>query len=93
MQKERRQEPRERLALPLRLDDGRVAETRDISASGMYLEVSGFHHFSGKVVFEMHLSSAQLTFTAEGEIVRVEHKPDSTGVAVKLVTTKLVPAA
>jgi hypothetical protein len=92
MFKEQRTEPRESLALPLKLGDGSAAVTRDISASGMYLEIDGKHQIEGAVIFEMHLAAARIKFTAEGEIVRLEHKHDgSTGVAVRLVSPKLEP--
>jgi hypothetical protein len=89
MFEEHRAEPRESLALPLKLGDGCSAVTRDISASGMYLEIAGEHEMTGLVVFEMHLTHARMKFTAEGEIVRVEHKAGHTGIAVKLRTPRL----
>jgi hypothetical protein len=88
---EQRIDPREPLALPLQLGDGSSAVTRDISASGMYLEIDGEHPLRGTVVFEMHLADAGMKFVAEGEIVRIEHKAGSTGVAVRLRTPRLEP--
>jgi hypothetical protein len=88
---EQRLEPRESLALPLKLGDGCSAVTRDISASGMYLEIDGLYPLRGMVIFEMHLSGARMKFTAEGEIVRIEHKGGSTGVAVRLRAPRLQP--
>ena len=70
---EQRREPRESLALPLTLDDGSAAVTRDISPSGMYFEINNWHPMSGAVVFEMQLTERRLKFKAEGQIVRVEH--------------------
>lgn len=86
---EQRREPRELLALPLKLGDGSSAVTRDVSASGMYLEIDGLHQLTGLVVFEMNLSGARMKLTAEGEIVRIEHREGSTGVAVKLRTPRI----
>jgi hypothetical protein len=88
---EQRLEPREPLALPLQLGDGCSAVTRDISASGMYLQIDGLHPLRGLVVFEMHLAGARMKFTAEGEIVRIEHRGGSTGVAVRLRASRLHP--
>ena len=88
---ERRIEPREPLALPLKLGDGSSAVTRDLSASGMFLEIPGSHDLTGLVLFEMHLADAKMKFTAQGEIVRVEHKGGNTGVAVKLHAPRLEP--
>ena len=90
---ERRTEPREALALPLKLGDGSSAVTRDLSASGMFLEIAGLHALNGHVVFEMHVADAKMKFTAQGEIVRVEHKDGNTGVAVKLHAPRLEPLA
>jgi hypothetical protein len=90
---EQRLEPRETLALPLKLEDGCSAVTRDISASGMYLEIAGLHSLRGLVVFEMHLADARMKFTAEGEVVRVEHHDGNTGLAVKLRSPRLEPLA
>jgi hypothetical protein len=90
---EQRVEPREILALPLKLEDGCSAVTRNISASGMYLEISGLHTLRGLVVFEMHLADARMKFTAEGEVVRIEHRGGNTGLAVKLRTPRLEPLA
>lgn len=86
---EQRIEPREVLALPLKLEDGSAAVTRDISPTGMYLEISGVHSLQGPVVFEMQLADARMKFVAQGEIVRIEHHDGSTGVAVKLHAPRL----
>jgi hypothetical protein len=89
MHEERRLEPRERLALPLRLRDGSHAVTRDISASGLYFEMDGEHEVDGLVDFEMQLPDLHMKFTAVGQIVRVEHRFGVTGVAVKLLSPRL----
>jgi hypothetical protein len=88
---EQRLEPREALALPLKLGDGCSAVTRNISASGMYLQITGLHSMTGLVVFEMHLADVRMKFTAQGEIVRIEHREGNTGVAVKLHAPRLEP--
>ena len=79
---EQRADPREPLELPLKIGGGPPAVTRDISASGMYLEISGWHELDGWVVFEMHLANSGFKFTAEGLVVRVEHSEGKTGIAV-----------
>lgn len=89
MFKEQRVEPRERLALPLRMGDGSHAVTRDISASGLYFEMDGEHEVTGLVDFEMELPDLHMKFTAVGRIVRVEHRHGITGVAVKLLSPRL----
>lgn len=86
---EQRADPRERLALPLRLLDGSHAVTRDISAGGMYFEMAGEHDVHGLVDFAMQLRELGMKFTAVGRIVRVEHRFGVTGVAVKLISPRL----
>jgi hypothetical protein len=93
MFKEYRVDPREALNLPLRLGDGTAAVTRDISASGMYIEIPGEYALKGPLHFELHLLDANMKFTAHGEIVRVENGPAVTGVAVKLISPRLEPLA
>ena len=41
----------------------------------------------------MHLADARMKFTAEGDIVRIEHRAGVTGVAVKLRTPRLESTA
>lgn len=81
---EQRVDPREPLALPIKLGDGRTAFTRDISASGMNIEVQGAYTMSGPVVFEMPFAELGVRFMAEGEIVRVERHATHTCFAIRL---------
>jgi hypothetical protein len=89
MFEEHRTEPRERLALPIKLGDGLRAITRNISPSGLYFEIEGERLMDGLVDFEMQLAEAGMRFTAVGEIVRVEHHLGKTGVAVRLMAPRL----
>jgi hypothetical protein len=82
-----RDDPRERIALPLKIGDGLMAVTRDIGPSGMYVEIKGKHELTGKLVFELQLPG--LKFTAEGEILRIDHLPGSTGLAIKFHESRL----
>jgi hypothetical protein len=86
---EQRVAPRERLSLPLRLRDGSRAVTRDISATGLFFEMEGEHLLGGWVDFEMHVREARVKFTSSGEIIRLEHSPGRTGVAVRLLAPRL----
>ena len=90
---ENRIDPRESLSLPLRLGDGVQGLTRNISASGLYFEIRGDHQLGGTLFFELDLGEAKVKFTAEGRIVRVEHREGCTGIAVKLVSPRLEPLA
>jgi hypothetical protein len=87
---EQRCEPREPLALPVKLAGGVQALTRDISPSGMFLELQGSHDVVGPLHFEMQIEQPRMRFTAEGRIVRVEHHEGTTGIAVKLLSPRLV---
>lgn len=89
MFEEQRVNPRERIALLLKLVDGARAVTRDISATGLYFEMQGAHALSGPVDFELQLPEVSMKFTASGEIVRVELKDGRTGVAVRLIDPRL----
>jgi hypothetical protein len=89
MPKEKRTDSREPLALPVRLDDGTVAVTRNLSASGMYLEIDGFHQLEGPVVFELQLAGPGIKMTAQGEVMRIDHWAGKTGVALRLIAPRL----
>lgn len=82
-------DPRERLALPLRLADGLSAITRDISPAGLYFIVEGEHVLRGPVDFELQLPEISMRFTASGEIVRLESGGGVTGIAVRFVDPQL----
>lgn len=88
---EQRIAPRERLSLSLKLRDGSQALTRDISATGLFFEMEGEHLLSGLVDFEMEVPEARVKFVSTGEIVRLEHSPGRTGVAVRLLAPRLEP--
>jgi hypothetical protein len=91
MSEEKRELPRESIGLRVRLGDGRVGVTRDISASGMFLEFEGPPPVSGTIMFEMEVPASRLKFVAQGWIVRIEQKEGRTGVAVKLIDPMLAP--
>lgn len=71
--------------LPVEID-GISSLTRNISATGMYIETDthqtpGSHvHFTVEVV----VRGQNLKLVCEGEVVRVEQKGDTTGIAIKL---------
>lgn len=90
---EKRIEPRIPMALPIRVTGALDAVTRDISPSGMYLRLQGTHTLEGTLLFEMHLEESNMRFTAQGSVVRVEHRGGFTGVAVRLAAGRLDPIA
>jgi hypothetical protein len=89
MFEEQRIEPRERLALPLKLGDGTPAVTRDVSATGLFFVTEGEYAMEGLVDFEMHLLEARMKFTSVGRIIRLEFSDGRTGVAVRLMNPRL----
>jgi hypothetical protein len=89
MFEEQRVEPRERLALPLKLGDGTPAVTRDVSATGLFFVTDGEYAMEGLVDFEMHLLEARMKFTSIGRIIRLEFSDGRTGVAVRLMNPRL----
>ncbi|MES2784552.1 MAG: PilZ domain-containing protein [Pseudomonadota bacterium] len=91
MTTEHRLEQREPVALPMVLPDGSTGITRDISLSGLYLQLDGHHELGGTIFFEMDLAAAHMKFTSEGRIVRIEHRDGSTGVAIQLTSPRLQP--
>jgi hypothetical protein len=91
MFEEQRIDPRELVSLPLTLEDGSSAVTRDISASGMYFEIKGSYTMTGPVLFEMQLAELGVKFQAEGDIVRVDRHDGTTGFAVKLRHPRFQP--
>jgi hypothetical protein len=84
---ERRLHMREDLALPLKLDDNSSGLTRNLSASGLYLEIVGMYRPEGPVVFE--LETGRLKFTAQGDVVRLDYGRSKTGVAIKFAFDRL----
>lgn len=93
MLQDRRAQPRESIALPFRIAGGPRAVTRDISCAGLFFVLPGCHELRGSVHFELHLPGYPIKFAASGHIVRLEHEPLSTGVAVRFTTARLVSAA
>jgi len=89
MFKEQRVNPRERLTLPIDLADGLRALTRDISAAGLFFVLQGQHVLHGPVEFELRVPEFSMRFSSSGEIVRVEHGADSTGVAVRFIDPRM----
>jgi hypothetical protein len=89
MTREQRAQPRERLALPLKLSGGGRAVTRDVSASGLYFQLEGPYRLGHLVDFELELAHAHMKFTAIGQLVRIDRLGPVTGVAVKLLNPRL----
>jgi hypothetical protein len=78
--------PRLRVRLPV-LVGGRRGVTRDLSGSGVYLELDDFFLESKDLTFSILLPTSSgdrtLAIPCRGEVLRVEPDPSAVGVAVR----------
>jgi hypothetical protein len=83
-EKEKRRGRRVAAALPVALE-GQPALSRDVSASGIFLETEAGYALGSPVSMALDLDTpwGKVMFRCEGRIVRVEHREDKVGVAVK----------
>lgn len=86
---ERRAAPREKLALAIRLDDGSLSVTDNLSCSGLCLRMSGHQALADEVSFRLHQPDARLTFVGDAKVVRRELRDGETFVALRFVTARL----
>ena len=86
---EHRLDPRQSVELPVRLGDGSQGIARNISPSGMYLEIRGEPPADPLIYMEMDVPGEHLAFRSHGRIVRLEHGPGFTGIAVRLEEPQL----
>ncbi len=87
MRHESRFEPRNKVALPLRLGNGAVGNTRDVSASGLFF-TSDAEQRLGEVIdlsIELPGGARPLLFRATALVVRIEQ----CGAAVQLQGARL----
>jgi len=91
MSPDRRAAPREPLELPITLDDGCPAVTRNISTRGVYLTTSPDVQLDRWVFIEYESRETGLRFAAAGEVLRIEPGPQQLGVAVRLHSPQVIP--
>ena len=93
MKNEHRTESRERLSLPVQLGGGRKGVTQDISATGLFFETDSEQTVGGLVEVEIELDTpgGPMKLKAQGQIVRIQTLGGKTGVAVKLLDSRLEP--
>jgi hypothetical protein len=67
--------------------------TRDISASGVYLESSDTFDLGNRIDFSIELKSpgGALVLNCKGEVVRIEKLNGKIGVAIKIVESVMKP--
>ena len=95
MQADLRTEPREAIALPLHLASGERGVTRDISATGLFFEIDCSHPLGSELdlTVELNLDGRAVRLECRGQVVRVEHAGERTGVAVKMLASRLESTA
>jgi len=73
--------------------DGVQAITRDISATGVFLEVKSPIEPNSTIEFFVTLDypSGQLVYSCQGEVVRTEELEENYGVATKILSMHLMP--
>lgn len=93
MTPEHRTEPREPIKLPLQMSDGMNAVTRDISATGLFIEMDSTRQVGGLINLEIELDTpgGPMKLKAQGQIMRIERRAERTGVGVKLLNSRLEP--
>ena len=86
---EHRREPRLPIDLPIKLGDGMEGMGRNISPSGMYIELRGSRPQEGTILVEMDVPGEQMKFRGQGKIVRMDHLEEFTGIAVRFDDAEL----
>lgn len=92
MFEELRREPRQPVDLPLKITDGAPGVARNVSPSGMYIEIRGQRPEETKIAVEMDVPGERMTFRGHGRIVRMDHRDGVTGIAVHFEGAELQPA-
>lgn len=80
----------DRVASELQVEiNGAIGLTRNLSATGVYLETTVDQVPGSRVHFvvEVVVKGELLKMVCAGEVTRVEHKPGTVGVAVKLTSS------
>lgn len=87
--KDKRRGERVKAALPAAME-GLPALSRDVSASGIFLETEAGYALGSPVSMALDLDTpwGKVVFRCEGRIVRVEHREDKVGVAVRFDDTE-----
>lgn len=86
---EQRLDPRQAVELPVRLGNGSEGIARNISPSGLYLEIRGEAPDEPMIYVEMEVPQEKMTFRSHGRIVRMDHREGLTGIAVRLEEPQL----
>jgi len=95
MRNEHRTETREQIAVPVRLTDGATGTTRNLSASGLFFETGDARRVGSLVELSIDLGidGRPLFLRGRGQVLRVEPLGGSSGLAVKLLESRLEEVA
>lgn len=88
---EARTETREQIAVPVRLADGATGTTRNLSASGLFFETGRARRVGSLVELSIDLGigGRPLVLKGRGQVLRVEPLDGSSGLAVRLLESRL----
>lgn len=88
MSLERRSEPRLEVRLPLRLPNGDMGITRDVSTRGLLFDLEGDYDLEGELDLSVGLSvhGSPVWRESQYRVVRVERQEGRTSVAVQLLS-------
>ena len=91
MSKNNRLDDRIEVSLPVLLSGGNAASTHDISASGVYFVTDAVQSVGSTVEFEIEfdMPSGPIRLVAKGQVVRIDQKGAQSGVAVRLLDSRL----
>ena len=91
---EQRKEERVAAALRVKLSDDMVGIARDVSPSGVYLEMAASTAPGTTLSFQIDFPTAGgiLRLSCTGEVVRVDQRDGRVGVGVRIVESKLQQA-
>ena len=87
----RRKNERETVNLPVKLEGKEAGHTRNLSAGGIYFEsaVDISEGTTLSLTLELQSPEGKLLLHCTGEVVRLEKEAGRTGVAVKIIESRL----
>jgi hypothetical protein len=93
MEQELRFDQRDTLKLPVYLPEGCEGLTRDLSASGAYINLNCDKSLGTEVdlTIEVSLEKQRVRLVCHGVVVRVESNGDRNGVAIKFLDSTIKP--
>lgn len=83
------------VAIPVRLADGATGVTRDLSTKGVFFEMDCEPELGSviEMTIELKLGSRSIWLKSRGRVVRVKSSGERTGIAVRMLESKLETTA